>query len=332
MTERMLAAVRNPHTDILGHCTGRMVTGTRKRPESEFDPEAVFAACAEAGVAVEVNSRPERLDPPKRLLRMAVEAGCRFSIDTDAHAPGQLDWLPYGCERAVACGVTAGQGGQHPLGGGPAGLGRAVSLDPACTPAAAPDPGPAAVRRPAVPPDPAGRPGRRPAGQPGRGLRDLRDQRRRVRHLGRPDPGGAGPAGADPGRARGGAARADRRRHPRAAAVRRADRPVRQPADHPGRGGPALPGPAGPAVRGEPAAAGRDAGGLRRVQQRAGHGDERAGRGGRGRLRPAHPVLVPRLVEPRRAGRQRGGRAGRPGRVGPGALHRRRRWCCWPPR
>ena len=107
MTERMVAAVRNPHTDVLGHCTGRMVTGSRKRPESEFDPEVVFAACAEAGVAVEVNSRPERLDPPKRLLRMAVEAGCRISIDSDAHAPGQLDWLPYGCERAVACGVTA---------------------------------------------------------------------------------------------------------------------------------------------------------------------------------------------------------------------------------
>jgi putative hydrolase len=107
MTERMVAAVRNPHTDVLGHCTGRMVTGSRKRPESEFDPEVVFAACAEAGVAVEVNSRPERLDPPKRLLRMAVEAGCRVSVDSDAHAPGQLDWLPYGCERAVACGVTA---------------------------------------------------------------------------------------------------------------------------------------------------------------------------------------------------------------------------------
>jgi putative hydrolase len=107
MTERMVAAVRNPHTDVLGHCTGRMVTGSRKRPESDFDPEVVFAACAEAGVAVEVNSRPERLDPPKRLLRMAVEAGCRVSIDSDAHAPGQLDWLPYGCERAAACAVTA---------------------------------------------------------------------------------------------------------------------------------------------------------------------------------------------------------------------------------
>ena len=109
MTARMVTAIRNPQVDVLGHCTGRMVTGTRKRPESEFDPDAVFAACAESGVAVEVNSRPERLDPPKRLLRMVVEAGCLVSIDSDAHAPGQLDWLPYGCERAVACGVRAEQ-------------------------------------------------------------------------------------------------------------------------------------------------------------------------------------------------------------------------------
>ena len=107
MTERMLTAVANPHVDVLGHCTGRMVTGNRKRPESQFDADAVFAACAEHGVAVEINSRPERLDPPKRLLRLAVDAGCSFTIDTDAHAPGQLDWQRYGCERAVACGVPA---------------------------------------------------------------------------------------------------------------------------------------------------------------------------------------------------------------------------------
>ena len=105
MTRRMVTAIANPHTDILGHCTGRIVVG-RGRPESEFDPGAVFAACAEHGVAVEVNSRPERQDPPKRLLRLAVESGCRFAIDTDAHAPGQLDWQLGGCERAFACGVT----------------------------------------------------------------------------------------------------------------------------------------------------------------------------------------------------------------------------------
>jgi putative hydrolase len=104
MTRRMVAAVANPRTDVLGHCTGRYVTG-RGRPESQFDPEVVFEACRRHGVAVEVNSRPERLDPPKRLLRLAVEAGCLFAIDTDAHAPGQLDWQTYGTERAAACGV-----------------------------------------------------------------------------------------------------------------------------------------------------------------------------------------------------------------------------------
>jgi histidinol phosphatase-like PHP family hydrolase len=107
MTRRMVRAVRNPHADILGHCTGRLITGGRgRRAESHFDPEAVFGACAETGTAVEVNSRPERKDPPKRLLRLAVEAGCVISIDTDAHAPGQLDWQIGGCERAFACGVT----------------------------------------------------------------------------------------------------------------------------------------------------------------------------------------------------------------------------------
>jgi len=106
MTRRMLRAIENPHTDILGHCTGRLVTGGRgTRPESQFDAARVFAACAEHGVAVEINTRPERLDPPRRLLRQAVEAGCLFSIDTDAHAPGQLDWQPYGCARAAECDV-----------------------------------------------------------------------------------------------------------------------------------------------------------------------------------------------------------------------------------
>jgi putative hydrolase len=154
MTRRMLAAIRNPHLDILGHCTGRKLAagragreaepasqpepgtageagadggkagrssrrgrgagptgdrahaGGRSRPESTFDAAAVFAACVEYDKAVEINCRPDRLDPPKRLLRLAVEAGCRFAIDTDAHAPGQLDWLGNGCERAARCAVT----------------------------------------------------------------------------------------------------------------------------------------------------------------------------------------------------------------------------------
>ncbi|MFG2309226.1 PHP domain-containing protein [Streptomyces sp. NPDC048566] len=106
MTRRMIAAVRDPHADVLGHCTGRLL-GERGRPESAFDADAVFAACAETGTAVEINSRPERLDPPRRLLRAAVAAGVLFAIDTDAHAPGQLDWQSYGCDRAEECGVPA---------------------------------------------------------------------------------------------------------------------------------------------------------------------------------------------------------------------------------
>jgi putative hydrolase len=105
MTRRMAVAIANPHTDVLGHCTGRLLTGRGGRPESQFDAEVVFQACRQFGVAVEVNCRPERLDPPKRLLQLAVDTGCQFAIDTDAHAPGQLDWQPYGCERAEACGV-----------------------------------------------------------------------------------------------------------------------------------------------------------------------------------------------------------------------------------
>jgi putative hydrolase len=107
MTRRMVTALADPHLDILGHCTGRMKAGRRNRPPSTFDADVVFAAAARFAKAIEVNSRPERLDPPKRLLRLAVEAGCKVSIDSDAHTLGQLSWLRNGCERAYLCGVTA---------------------------------------------------------------------------------------------------------------------------------------------------------------------------------------------------------------------------------
>ena len=106
MTVRMVTALANPHLDILGHCTGRMKTGKRTRPESAFDADIVFAAAERFDKAVEINARPERLDPPKRLLRLAVEAGCRVAIDSDAHSQGQLFWQINGCERAFLCGVT----------------------------------------------------------------------------------------------------------------------------------------------------------------------------------------------------------------------------------
>ena len=108
MTRRMIGAIGNPYVDVLGHCTGRLVKGGRgTRPQSEFDAVAVFEACAEHGVAVEINSRPERQDPPDDLIALALDAGCLFSIDTDAHAPGQLDFLQYGAARAEAAGVPA---------------------------------------------------------------------------------------------------------------------------------------------------------------------------------------------------------------------------------
>jgi putative hydrolase len=108
MTRRMIGAVRNPFTNVLGHCTGRLVTGGRgTRAQSQFDAKAVFEACAEHDVAVEINSRPERRDPPTRLLELARDLGCVFSIDSDAHAPGQLDFLVLGCERAEAAGIEA---------------------------------------------------------------------------------------------------------------------------------------------------------------------------------------------------------------------------------
>jgi putative hydrolase len=98
MTERMVRAVASPHVDILGHCTGRMIG---KRPPSTFDADYVFAACAQFHTAVEINCRPERLDPPRELLDLAIEYGCWFAIDSDAHATGQLEWQPHGCDRAA---------------------------------------------------------------------------------------------------------------------------------------------------------------------------------------------------------------------------------------
>jgi putative hydrolase len=104
MTRRMAYAVANPNVDVLGHCTNRIVVG-KGRPESTFDAELVFHACEQFHTAVEINCRPERLDPPRPLLTLAVELGCHFAIDTDAHAPGQLEWLTNGCTRAAEADV-----------------------------------------------------------------------------------------------------------------------------------------------------------------------------------------------------------------------------------
>lgn len=106
MTRRMITAVRHPRVNVLGHCTGRLVQGGRgTRPQSQFDAEAVFDACRENNVAVEINSRLERQDPPDELIDLALQRGCLFSIDSDAHAPGQLSLKAYGAERAERLGV-----------------------------------------------------------------------------------------------------------------------------------------------------------------------------------------------------------------------------------
>ncbi len=114
MTERMVLAVASPHVDILGHCTGRKVDGfgadqREIRPQATFDADLVFAACARFDTAVEINCRPERQDPPPELLDLALEWGCKISIDTDAHAPGQLEFQRYGCDKAAEHGIDPAQ-------------------------------------------------------------------------------------------------------------------------------------------------------------------------------------------------------------------------------
>ena len=107
MTRRMVMAAASPHVDILGHCTGRKVKGVgaelhHVRPQSNFDAELVFAACAKYHTAVEINCRPERQDPPDELLELALEWDCMVSIDTDSHAPSHLEFLAYGAAKAAA--------------------------------------------------------------------------------------------------------------------------------------------------------------------------------------------------------------------------------------
>lgn len=104
MTHWMVKAIASPHTDILGHCTNRKITG-RGRPPSIFDAEIVFSACAQFDTAVEINCRPERQDPPDDLLVTALERECKVAINSDAHATGQMEWLSYGADKAVRCGV-----------------------------------------------------------------------------------------------------------------------------------------------------------------------------------------------------------------------------------
>jgi DNA polymerase (family 10) len=93
ITERMLAAVRNPHVDIIGHPSGRMIG---RREGADLDMERVMQASAENGVALEINAHPDRLDLNEVHARRAVELGCLLSINTDAHQPDGFGLRVYG--------------------------------------------------------------------------------------------------------------------------------------------------------------------------------------------------------------------------------------------
>ena len=92
-TQRLIRAVRNPRVSILGHPSGRLLLS---RDPVDADLEAVVAAAAEAGCAIEINCNPERLDLDWRLCRQAVDAGALLSIDPDAHSVAELGLVPYG--------------------------------------------------------------------------------------------------------------------------------------------------------------------------------------------------------------------------------------------
>jgi DNA polymerase (family X) len=96
-TERIIRAVENPFTTILGHMTGRQLL---RRPGYEVDIEAILAACAEHGVAVEINANPWRLDLDWRWHRRALDLGCMMSINPDAHSTAELDLTHWGVEMA----------------------------------------------------------------------------------------------------------------------------------------------------------------------------------------------------------------------------------------
>ena len=103
VTERMIAAIRHPHVDIIGHLTGRMIGA---RDPADLDLEAVFQAAAEQGVALEVNAHPERLDLNEAHARRASEIGCLLAVNTDAHRPEHFSLREYGLGIARRAWVT----------------------------------------------------------------------------------------------------------------------------------------------------------------------------------------------------------------------------------
>jgi DNA polymerase (family 10) len=97
MTDRMLAAIENPYTQIIGHPTGRLLL---KREGVDYDMEKVLDACAKHGVAMECNSYPDRLDLKDVYLRMCKERGVRVVISTDSHTAANLSFIRYGVVMA----------------------------------------------------------------------------------------------------------------------------------------------------------------------------------------------------------------------------------------
>ncbi|HLA99571.1 MAG TPA: hypothetical protein VJL34_14050, partial [Anaerolineales bacterium] len=105
-TTRLLDAIRNPHVDAIGHPTGRLIPD---REPADLDMDAVFAAAAEHGLALEINAHPSRLDLDDIYSRRAIELGIPLSINTDAHAESDLDLLHFGVATARRGWVQAGQ-------------------------------------------------------------------------------------------------------------------------------------------------------------------------------------------------------------------------------
>ena len=102
MTERMLRAVSHPHVDVIGHPTGRR-PGSREG--ASYDIEAVFKEAARHGVALEIDCDPARMDLSPEMARLALELGCKFSLDADAHAPAEFAYVPMGMWMARRAGI-----------------------------------------------------------------------------------------------------------------------------------------------------------------------------------------------------------------------------------
>ena len=102
MTERMLRAVSNPHVDVIGHPTGRR-PGSREG--ASYDYEAVFKEAARHKVALEIDCDPARMDLSPEMARLALECGCTFTLDADAHAPAELAYVPMGAWMARRAGI-----------------------------------------------------------------------------------------------------------------------------------------------------------------------------------------------------------------------------------